>query len=313
MRRGILLAGGSGSRLAPITKVLNKHLLPVHNKPVIYYSLSVLMLAGMREILVISSAKSLPLFEELLGDGAHLGLSFSYAAQDEPRGIAESLLIARDFLAGGPSALMLGDNLIFGDGLVRQLRAASSRTEGATIFAYPVLDPSAFGVVELDEAGKPVSLREKPKRPRSNLAVPGLYFYDGEAPEIAASCTPSKRGELEITDVNRAYLDRGRLSVTLFGRGYAWLDTGTPEALNEAAEFVRTLEERQGLMIGSPEEVAWRNGWIGSEALLRLGEEAGATRYGEYLRHLGSAGRADQVGIHLPDRFPDAECDEEEG
>jgi glucose-1-phosphate thymidylyltransferase len=283
-RKGIILAGGSGTRLHPVTRVVSKQLLPVYDKPMIYYPLSVLMLAGIREILVISTPADLPRFEMLLGDGASWGLDFNYAEQPRPEGIAQALTIAETFLDGAPSALVLGDNIFFGAGISQRLLHASSGDEGATIFAYPVANPSAFGVVTLDDAGNPVALEEKPLKPNSNLAVTGLYFYDDRAPHIAANISPSARGELEITAVNQVYLEAGELQVEQLGRGDAWLDTGTHDSLLQASMFVETIESRQGLKIACPEEIAWRQGWIDNEAVLAMANAMGDASYATYLR-----------------------------
>jgi len=284
--RGILLAGGKGTRLYPLTLGVSKQLLPVYDKPMIYYPLSMLMLAGLREILVIFSPGDLPCFQSLLGDGSRWGVRFAYAEQCEPRGLAEALLIGREFARGEPVCLILGDNLFFGTGLWDELREAANLEHGAQVFAYPMRDPRQYGVIEFDAAGRALSLEEKPSRPRSRFAVPGLYFYDGQAAGIAAQIQPSARGELEITDVNRVYLERGELTVRQLGRGIAWLDAGTPEMLLHAANFVQAVEERQGLMIGCPEEVAYRMGFIGREELRQLADELRHTGYGEYLLQL---------------------------
>ena len=281
--KGIVLAGGRGTRLHPTTLAVSKQLLPVYDKPMIYYPLSTLMLAGVRKILLISTPEDLPAYRRLLGDGRRWGLEFSYAEQDAPRGLAEAYIIGEEFVAGEPSALVLGDNVFFGHGLPQILSRAAERTRGATIFAYRVTDPGRYGVVELDRDYRPVGLVEKPAQPRSNWAVTGLYFYDGRVCEIARGVKPSPRGELEITDVNRAYLERGDLNVELMGRGFAWLDTGTVDSLGEASDFVRALQKRQGFMIACVEEIAFLKGFIGRDQLLDLAREAGPTDYGRYL------------------------------
>ena len=287
--KGIILAGGSGSRLHPLTIAVSKQLMPVYDKPMVYYPLSVLMMAGMREILVISTPHDLPLFQRLLGDGSRLGLHLAYAAQPSPDGLAQALTIAADtgFLADGvPSALVLGDNLFYGHDLRATLRAAAARPDGATIFAYHVAEPRAYGVVEFDAAGHALSLEEKPAHPKSNYAVPGLYFYDGLAPVLARSLRPSARGELEITDLNRLYLERGALRVEILGRGTAWLDTGTPDALADASQFVAVIEQRQGLKIACLEEIAFRQGWLDRAGLEAAAALHGKSRYADYLRRL---------------------------
>lgn len=284
--RGILLAGGSGTRLYPVTRAVSKQLLPVYDKPLVYYPLSVLMLAGIREVLVISTPRDLPRYRELLGDGLGLGMQIGYAEQAEPRGLAEALTISEDFLAGNPCALVLGDNVFHGQDLSRVLWRARERVEregGAVVFGYPVRDPRAFGVVEFDSEGRVVSIEEKPERPKSGYAVPGLYFYDGKASSIARAVKPSPRGELEITSVNNAYLARGELSVELMGRGMAWLDTGTPAGLLSAAEYVEAVQSRQGYYIACIEEIAYRRGFIGAGKLRALGESMEKTDYGRYL------------------------------
>ncbi len=285
-RKGIILAGGAGSRLDPITRVVSKQLLPVFDKPMIFYPLSILMLAGIREILVITTPDDQPLFRELLGEGTDLGLSFDFAVQQQPNGIAEAFLIAADFLSGAPSALILGDNLFFGHGLGGELENAARTADGAVIYAYPVRNPDRYGVVELDDDNQPVSIVEKPAKPASNLAVTGLYFYDSDVVEIARGLRPSARGELEITDINLAYLDAGRLTVRSLGRGTAWLDTGTPDALLEASNFIATIERRQGLKVACVEEIAWRMGWIDEEALHRRARSYGQSTYGCYILSL---------------------------
>jgi glucose-1-phosphate thymidylyltransferase len=283
VRKGVILAGGAGTRLHPATLVVSKQLLPVFDKPMIYHPLTTLMMAGVREILLISTPADLPHFERLLGDGQRWGLRLSYAVQPSPDGLAQAMIIAEEFLAGGPSVLILGDNIFYGHELVDLLVSAAADEEGAQILAYHVQDPQRYGVVEFDREGRALSLVEKPERPLSNYAVTGLYFYDSEAPALARTLKPSARGELEITDLNRLYLDKGRLKVRIMGRGFAWLDTGTHETLLEAGQFIRTLERRQGLKAACPEEVAWRQGWIGEGELRALAEPLIKSGYGRYL------------------------------
>jgi len=288
--KGIILAGGRGTRLHPLTMAASKQMLPVYDKPMIYYPLSMLMLAGIRDILIISTPEDLPVFRRLLGDGKTWGIQFSYAEQAEPRGLPDAFLVGKDFIAGERTCLILGDNIFFGHGLAELLQTAAGLERGALVFAYPVQDPERYGIVEFDSQGKALSLEEKPKQPRSNYAMPGLYFYDERVAQFAASLKPSARGELEITDLTRIYLEMGELEVISLGRGIAWLDAGTHASLLQAANFVQAVEDRQGLMISSPEEIAYRQGFISREQLRALANEMGGNGYGAYLLRLADEG-----------------------
>jgi glucose-1-phosphate thymidylyltransferase len=284
--KGIILAGGSGTRLHPLTRVVSKQLLPIYDKPMIYYPLSTLMLAGIREILIISTPQDLPLFERLLGSGTDLGLHLSYAEQPRPEGLAQAFLIGREFIGSEPVCLVLGDNMFFGHGLIEPLREAAGLKEGGIVFAYRVQDPNRYGVVELDADGRAISVEEKPVKPKSRYAIPGIYFYDAEVADIAGGLKPSVRGEIEITDVNRIYLTRGCLKVKLLGRGIAWLDAGTHSSLLDASNFIEALERRQGLKVGCLEEIAWRMGYIDAGSVIRIADEMANSEYGRYLREI---------------------------
>ena len=285
-RKGIVLAVGSGSRLYPATQVVSKQLLPIYDKPMIYYPLSTLLLAGIRELLVISTPQDTPRFEQLLGDGSQWGINLTYAVQPSPDGLAQAFLIGEKFLGDDPSALVLGDNIFYGHDFVSLLQNAKRKTSGATVFAYAVQDPERYGVVEFDDSGRAISLEEKPVKPKSRYAVTGLYFYDRQVVELAKSVKPSARGELEITDLNRLYLQQGTLDVQTMGRGYAWLDTGTHESMLEASQFIHTIENRQGLKVAAPEEIVWRNGWIDDARLQQLAQPLAKSGYGQYLLRL---------------------------
>jgi glucose-1-phosphate thymidylyltransferase len=281
--KGIILAGGSGSRLYPATHVVSKQLLPVYDKPMIYYSLSVLMLAEIRDVLIISTPAELPRFQQLLGDGSRLGMQLSYAPQPEPRGLAEAFIIGKEFIGDNPVTLILGDNILYGPNLPEKLTRHTGTNDGATVFSYPVSDPERYGVIEMDRQNRAISIEEKPKVPKSNLAVTGLYFYDNQVVEMAHNIKPSQRGELEITEINNLYLQQGKLNVEVLGRGFAWLDAGTEESMLDAANYIATISRRQGLRIGCIEEIAWRNQWIDTEQFMALGKGIEASQYGQYI------------------------------
>ena len=289
--KGIILAGGRGTRLYPMTKAVSKQLLPIYDKPLIYYPLSVLMLAGIQEVLIISTPEDLPVYEKLLGDGSQIGMTFSYKEQETPRGLADAFILGEEFIGNDSVCLILGDNVFYGQDMTRMLRRAMDRAKGATIFGYPVKDPRSFGVVEFDEKRRVLSIEEKPEFPKSNYAVPGLYFYDNNVIDIAKNVEPSARGEIEITSINNAYLEAGKLKVELMGRGMAWLDTGTPEGMLKAAEFVEAVQSRQGFYVSCIEEIAWRRGFITSDQLLGIGESLKMTDYGQYLLTLAREGK----------------------